>query len=124
TEQKTFFRPAALLEIPEAMRESIIRKFPKGVYVIFCGQTFCQAWNCSMDDHLSLVFANSGDGVHRPGLGDWVVPVQEVLNNWMELANDYFTRGVPNKWMDNEMFSVEALRDQTNVPGAVHPFDR
>ena len=125
TEQKTFFRRAALLEMPDqTMREGLIRKFNKGAYVIFCGQTFCRAWNLSMDDHLSLVFANSGDGVHRPGLGDWVVPVQEVLNNWLELANDYFTRGVANKWMDNEMFNVQALRDQTNVPGSVHPFDR
>ena len=126
TEQKTFLRPAHLLSVPDDMvRESLIKKAgEKGLYITFCGETFCCGYKASMDDHLSLVFANSGDGVHRPGLGDWVVPVQEVLNNWMELANDYFTRGVPNKWMDNEMFNVEALRDQTNTVGATHPFDR
>jgi hypothetical protein len=125
TEQKTFFRPAAMLEVADdLMRESLIKKFPLGAYVIFCGETFCCAYNTSMDDHLSLVFANSGDGIHRPGLGDWVVPVQEILNNWLELANDYFTRGVPNRWMDNEMFNVKALRDQVNTVGATHPFDR
>jgi hypothetical protein len=125
TEQKTFFRPAALLEVPdEPTRNSLIKKFPLGAYVTFCGEVFCNAYNATMDDHLTLVFGRAGDGAHRPGLGDWVVPIQEVLNNWLELSNDYFVRGVPNKWMDNEMFNVEALRDQTNLPGAVHPFDR
>src|ERR1700734_225254 len=125
TESKTFLRPAALLEIkkPE-LRDSIMQKCKKGLYVTFCGETYCEAYDATMDDQVVLVFAKSGDGAHRPGLGDWLVPVQEVFNNWLELANDYFIRGVPNKWMDNEMFNVEAMVNQVNIPNQVHPFDR
>lgn len=126
TEMKAFLRPCELLDdaIPEDLREGLVDKFPMGMYATFCGEVFCEAYNASMDDHIVTIFGLPGDGAHRPGLGDWLVPIQEVLNNWLELANDYFIRGVPAKWMDNEVFDVKALRQQTNLPGETHPFDR
>lgn len=125
TETKYFFRRAAFTHIKNAeVRKSLMNKFPKGAYVTFCGQTFAWAYNHSIEDHCTNVFAQSGDGAHRAGLGDWIVPIQEVLNNWMELQDDYFTRGVSQTWMDNEMFDVPALAQQTNIPGGVHGFDR
>lgn len=126
TEEKIFLRPAALLELPEgAARDSLMKKAGnKGLYLTYCGETLCEGWARSMDQHISLVHGRAGDGMNRPGLGDWLVPIQEVLNTWMELAHDYFVRGVPAKWMDNEMFNVEAMKDQVNQVGEVHPFDR
>jgi hypothetical protein len=124
TWQRAWLRPWQLLELNEKVRESIIDKCPKGLYVQFCGDTFCEAREQSMDDCLSLCFALPGDGMNRPGLGDWLMPIQKVLNNWLELANDYFVRGVPAKWMDNEMFDVEALNEQANEVGETHPFER
>lgn len=124
TEQSAWLRPWQLLELGDKCRDSIIEKFPCGLYVTFCGTIFCEARDESMDDCLSLLHARSGDGMNRPGLGDWLLPVQKVLNNWLELSNDYFVRGVPAKWMDNEMFDVEAIRDQTNQVGDIHPFQR
>lgn len=126
TEQITWFRTCALLEVKvKDVRDSLIKKAGSdGLRVIFCGEQFCEGRSLSMDDQIELVHALPGDGVHRPGLGDWLVPIQKVLNNWMELADDYFIRGVPNKWMDNEMFNVAKMREQANMVGAVHPFDR
>lgn len=124
TEQIMWIRPAALLLAPDNVRDGLIAKFPKGCRVIHCGQTFCEARNLSMDEQVTLCFAGPGDGVHRPGLGDWLMPIQKVLNKWMELSDDYLIRGVPNKWMDNEMFNVAAMRSQVNQVGAVHPFAR
>src|SRR5215469_4044899 len=126
TEQITWFRTCALLEVKvKDVRDSLIQKAGEdGLRVIHCGETFCEGRQLSMDDQLTLVHALPGDGINRPGLGDWLVPIQKVLNNWMELADDYFIRGVPNKWMDNEMFDVEKIRDQVNMVGAIHPFDR
>lgn len=126
TEQITWFRAAALLEVKtKEERDSLMKKAStRGLRVIFCGETFCEARSISMEEQLTVVHAQPGDGMHRPGLGDWLIPIQKVINNWSELADDYFTRGVPAKWMDNEMFSVEKLRDQVNMVGAVHPFDR
>ena len=122
TEEITWFRPASFDDLDDDTRDSFRQKFPNGMCCIFMGQEFMEAYDESMDDALSVVFADAGDGVHRPGIGQPLVPVQKVLNNWIELANDYFIRGVPQKWMDSTMFNVEALKNQTNVPGGVRPF--
>ena len=128
TEQITWFRPAALLEIPgQDVVDSLLARQEireNGLRVIFCGQEFCEARALALDEQLTLIHALPGDGMHRPGIGDWLIPIQKVLNNWLELADDYFVRGVPNTWFDNEIFNVEAFRDQVNVPGAKHGFDR
>ena len=125
TEQRTWFQPAALLEIEkDELRESILGKFPHGARVTFCGDTFCEARDIAMADQVAMVHALPGDGAHRPGLGDWLVPIQKVLNNLLELQNDYFVRGIPAKYMDSEIFDVDAIREQVNMVGSTYPFTR
>lgn len=123
TEAEVWMRPSQLMELEENQgRDEIIRKFPKGCYMIFEGDLLCEARNISMDDEWELIFARPGDGAHRPGLGAKLLPLQKVLNNWMELGNDYLVRGVPMMWMDKEMFNTDALKNQTNTPGGIRPF--
>jgi hypothetical protein len=55
-------------------------------------------------------------------LGASYIPMQRIVNTNLELRNDYLVRGVPMKWMDNDMFDVEHIKDQTNVPGGIRPF--
>lgn len=125
TMQRSWFRKYQLLDIKDVeIRNRIMAKVDKGLYVTFAGETFCEGRDESMDEHISVVFAFPGDGAHRQGLGTNMIPVQKIFNNLAELANDYLTRGIPMKWMDNEMFNLEALKDQSNVPGDTRGFDR
>lgn len=126
-----WMRPAEMLTIPQdEIRDSLLKKCKnqKGEYVglevTFAGETFCQGRRESLDDHWSMANSMPGDGNHRNAMGQNFIPAQKVLNNWMELTNDYLIRGVPATHMDNEMFNVAAIGKQTNVPGAVHGFDR
>lgn len=123
TESELWMRPSQLMELDENEgRAAILEKFPKGCYMIFEGDTFCEARNLSMDDEWDLIFARPGDGAHRPGLGAKLLPLQKVFNNWLELGNDYLVRGVPMMWMDKEMFNTDAMKNQTNTPGGIRPF--
>jgi hypothetical protein len=125
TVQKSWFRSYELIGIKDTeIRNRVMAKIKKGLYVTFAGETFCEGRDESMDDYLTLVFAFPGDGTHRRALGTGMIPVQKIFNNLAELANDYLTRGIPMKWMDNEMFNLEALKDQSNVPGDTRGFDR
>jgi hypothetical protein len=126
TEQTTWLRPAALLEIhDEVVRTSLLKKAGAiGLRMIFCGTTFCEVRQIGMDEQLTLIFAHPGDGMHRPGITDWLMPVQKLVNNLTELANDYFVHGVPATFMDDEIFDIQKLRDQVNMVGARYPFTR
>lgn len=125
TIQRTWFRPSYLMHVQnKAVRDELVKKFPDGMKVIYAGETFISAKNESMDDCWALGQAYSGDGQNRNALGTSYIPAQKRLNNWLDLMNDVFVRTIPTKWMDNKVFNVEALRNQTNVPGDIRPFKR
>jgi len=119
TRQVTWFRPSIFYDpdITEPMRDDLLKMFPNGCRVVYMGETFCEARNISMDDHLTLIHARSGDGMHRASLLKWLLPIQKVLNNLLDLANDYLVRGVPMTWFPAEAFSKEGIKAQTRVPG-------
>lgn len=125
TIQRTWMRPSYLMEIAdETKRDELIEMFPNGCYVVYAGDTFCFARNESIDDSWALAQAYSGDGQNRNAMGTSTMPIQKRLNNWLDLMNDGFVRTIPKKWMDSKAFAVEAIRQQTNVPGDIGAFKR
>jgi hypothetical protein len=124
TIQNAWLRDCSLLEIEDdQVRNDLLEMSEgRGLRFTFCGNEFIEAKQESMDDHWTLCFALPGDGIHRPALGSSYIPVQKQANTYLELRNDYLVRGVPMKWMDNDMFDVEHIKDQTNIPGGIRPF--
>lgn len=121
TVQMTWHRPSQFMndEIKKPVRDSLIQKFPDGVVVAYVGSVFAYARNESMDDCWALGQAFSGDGQNRNALGTSMMPIQKRVNNWLDLMNDYFVRGVPKKHMHNKAYDVDTIRSQTNIPGDI-----
>lgn len=118
TIQRNWLRPSALMGIEDkAVRDSLIQKCPDGLCATYAGETLCYARNESMDDCWALGQAYSGDGQNRNALGTSLMPLQKRLNNWLDLMNDLFIRCIPKKWFHNKAFDIEAIRQQTNIPG-------
>jgi hypothetical protein len=125
TIQRTWMRPSYLMCIEDqAARDKLISMFPNGCFVTYAGETFCCARNESMDDSWSTGQAYSGDGQNRNAMGTSTLPIQKRLNNWLDLMNDIFVRTIPKKWMDSKVFAIDAIRQQTNVPGDIGSFKR
>lgn len=108
----------------ETLRDELIEMFPDGCYAMFMGDTFAFARNESINDSWALAQAYSGDGQNRNAMGTSTLPIQKRLNNLLDLMNDIFVRTIPKKWMDSKAFAVEAIRQQTNIPGDIGPFKR
>jgi len=124
TIQNAWLRDCSLLEIDnEDTRNELLQMSDgKGLRFTFVGQEFIEAKQESLDDHWTLCFALPGDGIHRPGLGSSYIPMQKIVNTLLELRNDYLVHGVGTRWMDSDMFDVENVKNQTNVPGGIRPF--
>ena len=124
TVQNAWLRDCTLLELKDDQVKQELLEMSKGVGLrfTFVGEEFIECKQESLDDHWTLVFALPGDGVHRPGLGTSYIAPQKIVNNLLELRNDYLINGIPMKYMDNETFDVEHIKDQTNVPGGIRPF--
>lgn len=122
---RLFLRPSQLLEIEDdQVRNDLLSKFAEtGCMVVFAGDEFAEARKVCMDRHWTLTFALKGDGAHRPGLGTSLIPVQKIVNERCELEQDYFVRGVPMTWLENEVFSREEIAKQHRIPGGFNFFN-
>ena len=124
TVQNVWLRDCTLLEIKDSTVRDELLQMSKGVGCVLRlrAKSASKLSKNRWTNHWTLVFALPGDGVHRPGLGTSYIPAQKIVNNLLELRNDYLVNGIPMKYMDNETFDVEHIKDQTNVPGGVRPF--
>lgn len=125
TEAHCWLRPSRFMAVKdEETRMSLLRKFSKGVRMIFAGDTMILARPERMDDHVTVVQAKPGCGQNRDALMSKVLAIQKRLNNWVDLLNHFFVRTVPQRYIDDKAFDLEALREQSNVPGDYIPFNR
>lgn len=123
TIQRTWMRPSFFMEVKRAdIRRCLMDKFPDGCHVIMASDTFIGARNENMDDHLTLVQAYPGSGQNRIAIMSKVLSLQKRLNNWMDLLNDYFIRTVPARYINTDVFNVEAIKNQPSKPGPFIPF--
>ncbi len=118
TVQRSWIRPSYFMHVDnQDVRGSLQKKFPRGCLLVLAGEIFCYARNEAIEQSLALGSAYSGDGQNRNALGTGFLPAQKRINNWLDLMNDYFVRGVPKIWHDNKAFDAEAIKKQTNTPG-------
>lgn len=126
TEQYTWLRPEVFYDesITETDREAFLKLFPRGVLIVYAGQTFCFARNESMDDKLKITHALPGNGQNRRALGTNNISVQKRLNAYMHIMDAFHRRTIARRLYDSEAFDVEALKLQDNSPGDSTPFLR
>lgn len=117
TKQRTWCRPEFYTEeSDDDLREWLYATFPKGLMAVMIGTTLCEQRNESMDDCLTLLHARAGDGAHRPALGSPVIPIQEKLNDCVDLVHESFMHLIPRVWVGSEI-DVAALEDAERKPG-------
>jgi len=118
TESLTWLRPSFFREEQDdKLRAWLYATFPKGAMIAQCGKTLCEARNESLDDHWTLIHSRPGDGMHRPANGQPLLPLQEKLNDCMDLVHQSFMHLIPIVWVDPEGLDVQALNEAQRKPG-------
>jgi hypothetical protein len=125
TEALVWVRPSFFREEHDnRLRKWLYENFPKGAMIAQCGTTFCEARNESLDDHWTLIHARPGDGMHRPGNGTPLIPLQEKLNDCMDLVHQSFMHLIPITWIDSEGLDAQALNEMQRNPGQYRKMKR
>lgn len=121
TKHRVLLRPAIYRHDKDA-EDELKATFPDGIYVVFCGEAYCESMNADMDDHLTVEFPIPGDGMNRPSQGKRVVPVQDTFNDEINLWHEAHDYCIPTTFMYSETGDIEAIRSQISQPGNIVPF--
>lgn len=125
TFQQTWLRPSAFTFIKDkAKRSELEEMFPDGVRVAYAGETFLEAVEENMDEHISVFLPQPGDGQSVPSLGAFLIPVQKRLNNLSNLAQEAYEKGSPSKFVDSKAIDTDAMADQLASPEVYFPVKR
>jgi hypothetical protein len=116
TECLTWVRPSFYKCAGDEMRDWLLEIAPNGCMVAMVGDVVVEARSESIDDHWSLVHARPGDGMHRPSLGYPLTPLQEKLNDAMDLVHQSFMHLIPRIWVDPSI-DMDALEKTRREPG-------
>lgn len=117
TIQRTWVLPSFYSECKDdEMRKWLYKTFHKGILIVMIGKTICEVRNESFLDHWTMTHARPGDGMHRPALGTPLIPLQEKLNDCMDLVHESFMHLIPIKWVDSEAIDANALNEITSKP--------
>jgi hypothetical protein len=122
TYQRVWFRNEAFYQIDDkAKRDELIRLFPKGCYVAWAGDVFCEARAESMDDHWVIKHALPGQGQHRQAVGSSAIPIQDRFNTESNICDETYEYGLPTTYYDAKWHDDEAFEEQDVEPGANVP---
>lgn len=126
TEELSWFRPSffAQDDFNDQLKKWLYQNFPRGAMVAQVGTTFCEARNESLDDHWTLIHPRPGDGMHRPANGNPLIPLQEKLNDCMDLVHESFMHLIPITWIDAEGIDAQALNEMQRAPGQYRKLKR
>jgi broad specificity phosphatase PhoE len=123
TLHRVWMRPCMFMEEEDpVIRKELLENFPDGVKVYMAGDTFLQAVNECLDDHITLIQGLPGTGQNRKSLCSSLMPIQRRLNTWMDLLDAFATRVVPQRYIDSKLFNVDAIAQQQGGPGPYVPF--
>ena len=118
---RTWLRPWAFWLLDDkTQREDLLALFPKGCYVGFAGDTYCEARNESMNDHWRILHAYPGDGQSRPGMGDVIIPVNKRFNELSNIQQETYEFGVPPTYVDNAVLTADAVGKQKALPASFY----
>lgn len=122
TFSRTWIRPWTFYSIDdEAVREKMLALFPKGCYIAFAGETYCEARNETMDDMWITSQAMPGDGQNRPSCGDSMIQVQEQYNTISNIEAETIEFGIPPILADAETMDFDAIEATTAEPASYYP---
>src|SRR5271156_1717524 len=125
TECLAWVRPSFFTEEknPE-LRDWLYDNFPKGAMIAQVGTTLVEARKEGMNDHWTLIHARPGDGMHRPGNGTPLIPLQEKTNDCIDLVHESFMHLIPLTWIDAEGIDAQALSEIQRAPGQYRKLKR
>lgn len=129
TFRRAWLRPAAFYgiaghsdnEAKPCNRCQLLALFPQGCHIVFYNDVYCESRNESMDEKWETMHTMPGEGQLRETLISAIMPIQEQLNDAINLLFEIMMFGVPEGFAADNLLDFEARSKQTASAGNVTP---
>lgn len=121
TVRNCWFRPASYYVLDKRDTEKLLKKYPKGLKIVYANEQFCEASNESMDECWTLSKNPLGDYIHHDPMGALLVSIQDISNDMISLTLQTIEHGIPQTFADPAVLDFDAYQQSETTPGMVYP---
>lgn len=123
TYSRVWLRPEAFFHVavPDDIRNALVQKCPRGLYVGYVGDVGLEARHESMDDHWAYAAAYPGEGQGSPAVLAPLVELQDEINDMRSIRMETIMRGIPPTLYDPQVISPDYMMNRSAQPGIKIP---
>ena len=119
---RIWLRPYTFYKIKDDVeRQKYLDMFPRGIFMAFAGDVFCEARSESMDDFWVECHAYEGDGMIRPSICEILLDPQDALNDLMDSITNAVRHAVPFTLINEDLISGTNFRQSKARGGELYP---
>lgn len=112
-------------EDTEEKIEVLREKFPKGCYVVIINDDLmAEAVPDKLDDHWTLSVNPLSDTIHAEPLGSSLMPLQELVNELVNLTVENIEHSIPETFVDSDALDWDAYGKSEARPGMMYPVSK
>lgn len=105
------------------MKAMLQHLYAKGCFVTFYNDIYCESRSECMDEYLESMQTCDGEGQVRPTLISSIMPIQDQLNDSINLLFEQAMNGVAEAFGDQNTIDFEARGQTISAPGNMTPVD-
>src|SRR6185437_6930563 len=112
--RRAWIRPALFeLETRDDIKQALKQLYPKGCATIFYNDVYCESKNEGMDEKWETMHTIDGEGQVRETLVSSIEPIQDQLNDAVNLLFEQLMNGEAEGFGDQGTIDFEARSQQT-----------
>lgn len=124
TFKRIWLRPSTLERLGEDkqdVKQSLRKKFPKGIYCSFVGRdVYLESRSECADDSWTIGKAGLSTYIHSDPMGQPLVPAQEMKNVYTNLSLETMEQGIADVYADPEVINFEDYSQHEKRPGNMY----
>jgi hypothetical protein len=101
---------------PMTVADILLKCFPEGAHIKFCGREYSESFAESMDDAIDIVMSEKRDSLTGGALMEPMKIVQDGFNDFKNAEREYYEKGWPMTHFRGDAEDYDAIVDQASRP--------
>jgi hypothetical protein len=101
--------------------QELKKLFPQGCYAVFVNDEFAEAYDEDLDSKWSVTVNPLSNHIHADPIGKSLMPIQEVINELLNLNIQSIQYGIPETFADPEVLDFPSYQKVEAGAGLVFP---
>jgi hypothetical protein len=113
--ERRWVRPVIYHAFGPRTRKLLLGQFPDGLRTTFVGKQLVEAEHEKLDDFWSICKTGTGEHLTSPALCDPIIPIQNDINDFMNLGKETIVRAIPKTLVASELFDRARIQEEDDV---------